>query len=333
MTPRNQVLIGNAIDLINCLKESSIDTVITSPPYFSLRDYGHIDQIGSETRVEDWINKLLLVIDGIARVLKPTGSLWLNIGDTYSRSIQKGAKPKSLLLGPERLGVELIKRGWIIRNKVIWAKTNPMPQSVKDRLSNSHEIIYFATRSNKYFFDLDLIREPHLTTRPPKKQKRSVSYKKHSLRSNLDIRHSGLKNMKMNGIIGHELGKNPGDVWQIATSNYSGAHFATFPESLITKPLLSTCPAKVCFTCGSPWIRAKHVNGQNTLTPNSLHATCNCKSETIPGIVLDPFMGAGTVAKAAEDLHRDWLGIELNPKYVSLINMRINKEEGGKNLY
>lgn len=135
MTGRNQLLVGDARKLLPSLTEGSVDCVITSPPYFRLRNYDERNQIGLEPNVAGWVNELRDIVRQLARVLKPTGSLWLNLGDTYSHHERDDARPKSLLLGPERLALAMTRDGWVIRSKVIWAKSNPMPTSVRDRLS------------------------------------------------------------------------------------------------------------------------------------------------------------------------------------------------------
>jgi DNA modification methylase len=127
VVPRNIIMVGDVRKRLADVPTASIDCVVTSPPFFNLRDYGVEGQIGLEGHVYEWVNELSLVMKGVARTLKPTGSVWLNLGDTYSRHEQFGARPKSLLLGPERLALRLIEDGWTIRNKVIWAKTNTMP--------------------------------------------------------------------------------------------------------------------------------------------------------------------------------------------------------------
>ena len=159
--PRNRVLVGDARQALARMPAAYVDCVITSPPYFQLRDYGIDGQIGLEASVNQWVDELRLVARGLARVLRPTGSLWLNLGDTYARRESFGGPRKSLLLAPERLLLALAADGWIVRNKIVWAKTNPMPHSVTDRLSNSYEVIYFLTRQPNYFFNLDAIRVPH----------------------------------------------------------------------------------------------------------------------------------------------------------------------------
>ncbi len=162
--PRGVVLVGDARQRLAELPAASVDSVMTSPPYFNLRNYGAPGQIGLEAHVEGWVDELRLVMRGVARVLKPTGSLWLNVGDSFSRHDRYGAPPKSLLLGPERLALALQQDGWIVRNRIAWVKQNTMPTSVRDRLACTWETVYLLTRSRYYHFDLDAIRIPHRST-------------------------------------------------------------------------------------------------------------------------------------------------------------------------
>jgi DNA modification methylase len=164
--PRNTILIGDARRRLAELPPESVDCVITSPPYFAARDYGQRDQIGHEPDADGWVDELRLVLVGVARVLKPSGALWLNLGDGYARHPDEGAPTKSLLLAPERVALALNADGWTLRNKVIWSKTNPMPSSVRDRLTCTYEVVYFFTRSQRCYFDLDAIREPLRTVQP-----------------------------------------------------------------------------------------------------------------------------------------------------------------------
>ena len=143
------------------LPASSIDCCVTSPPYYALRDYFVPGQIGLEPSVDDWVSDLVAVMAEVGRVLKPGGSLWLNLGDSFSRHPKFGAPAKSLLAAPERLLLALMREGWIVRSKVIWSKPNALPNSVADRLNLTYEVVYFLVRSPRYFFDLDAIREPH----------------------------------------------------------------------------------------------------------------------------------------------------------------------------
>lgn len=277
--PRRTILQGDAAVRLRDLPDGSVDCVITSPPYFLLRDYGTLNQIGLEGSVDEWVSRLLGVTAELARVLKPTGSFYLNVSDSYARHQRYGAPTKSLLLGPERLLLRLLDQGWIVRNKLVWSKPNPLPASVRDRLSCTWEPLYLLTRSPRYYFDLDAIREPHRTQRKPAPHTRPGKYEeaKPKWAGPLAGSNNGLLRARAEGRSGHPLGKNPGDVWTIPTAGYRGAHFATFPAALLTKPILASCPPG--------------------------------------GVVLDPFMGAGTVAIEAERLGRDWLGIELNPAY------------------
>ena len=166
-TPRNTILTGDAADRLATLEASSIDCVVTSPPYFRLRNYQHQGQLGAEPTIDQWVEHLRPVMQQLARVLVPTGTLWLNLGDAYSTHRREGAPRKSLLLGPERLALALLADGWIIRNQIIWAKTNTTPSSVTDRLACKHEVIYLLSRAPRYFFDLDAIRQEPLTKHPP----------------------------------------------------------------------------------------------------------------------------------------------------------------------
>lgn len=173
---RNRILVGDVRQRLAEVPGNSVDCVITSPPYYQLRDYGHAEQLGLEATVEQWADALAGVLREIGRVLKPTGAVWVNLGDSYSRHEKHGAPAKSLLLGPERLALKLLDEGWIVRNKIVWAKSNPMPSSVRDRLSSTSEVIYLLTRSGSYFFDLDAIRTPHRSTRGPRKESRFVPH-------------------------------------------------------------------------------------------------------------------------------------------------------------
>ena len=325
--PRNQILVGDARKVLATLPADSVDCIITSPPYFRLRNYQDSQQIGLEAHVDDYVHELLLVARKLARVLKPSGSLWLNLGDTFSRTDTQGAPEKSLVLAPERLALALVKDGWIARSSVIWAKSNPMPTSVRDRLSCTHEVVYFFVRRRRYFFDLDAIRVPHTSrlTRPA--HGRSVWSVPASWRGPSTGSNTGLNQLKVKGLVGHPLGKNPGDCWFLATAGYRGAHHAVFPEKLIERPLLATCPEKVCVRCGRPWLREPYKRLGCLAVAGQLRAACACDAATEPGIVLDPFMGSGTVASAASRLGRHWLGVELNPAFARLANERLRQLE------
>jgi site-specific DNA-methyltransferase (adenine-specific) len=321
---RNIVLVGDARQRLEKLPHESVDCVVTSPPYFNLRDYGDPAQLGLEDHVDEWVEHLRLVMGGLARVLKQTGSVWLNVADSFSRNGHAGAPTKSLLLGPERLVLALLDDGWLVRNRVTWVKPNPLPSSVQDRLACRWEVVYLLTRARHYYFDLDAVRVPHRSTRRPTSRRSIGSYPPPSARppdrkGDLTA-NTGLERLKVQGMVGHPLGKNPGDVWTLPSAHFRGQHFATFPEALVTLPLLATCPERVCRACGKPWNRRA---GRNVL--GELYATCECRASWQPGIVLDPFFGAGTVGVVAERYGRDWLGIELNPAFASLSRKRIQE--------
>ncbi len=339
--PRNTILVGDALTRLRELPTASVDSCITSPPYYQLRDYGVAGQIGLEATVTEWVEHLRQVLGEVARVLKPTGSLWLDLGDSYSRHAKYGAPPKGLLLAPERLLLALAADSWIVRNKVIWAKTNPMPHSVGDRLNTTYDVVYFLVRSRSYYFDLDRIREPHRSRggrRASHESERPTGWA-----GPLAGSQDGLRRARTAGVPGHWLGKNPGDVWRLPGSNYRDAHFATFPEALVLRPLLATCPEALCMACGRPWRRPVIVRRLGEVTPagadphvrrypatwrtvrqvGALEAACSCLAPTRPGVVLDPFFGAGTVGVVAAKHGRDWIGIELNPDYAALAERRI----------
>jgi site-specific DNA-methyltransferase (adenine-specific) len=326
--PRNQILSGDAKARLQDLPDQSVDSVVTSPPYFRLRDYGHPGQLGLEAHVAGWVDDLQTVLRECARVLVPTGTLWLNVGDAYSTHQREGAARKSLLLGPERLALALIEDGWTIRNKVVWAKTNTIPSSVTDRLSTKHEVIYLLTRSPRYYFDLDTIRVPHTSHAKPRKTgpDRSAPGDRPAWLGPNSDGDRGLAAMHAAGITGHPLGKNPGDVWSMSVSQFRGAHFATYPEHLVERMLLAGCPAHRCTRCRAPWIQPLKRDG-TTASRSPPQPTCACGAEREPGIVLDPFIGSGTTAIAAAKLDRDWLGIELNPEYIRLAEQRIASQK------
>jgi DNA modification methylase len=323
MTLRNAVLIGDVLERLHELPDESIDTVITSPPYFRLRDYGIEGQLGQEDHISAWVANLRAVCGELHRVLTPHGSLWLNVCDSYSSHPRFGAPKKSLLLGPEQLAQTLIKDGWTLRNKVVWAKPNPLPSPVKDRLTGTYEVVFFLTKRPSYFFDLDAIRETASYRRPPSKG----STMPRSALGDLAGSRDGLASMREKGLSSHPLGKNPGDVWRIGSTSYRGAHFATFPAELVRRPLLSSCPPQVCTSCERPWYRSsRQVSFRDGQPQPRPFVPCGCGAATRRGLVLDPFFGSGTVALVAERNQRDWLGIELNAAYLPLAEQRLDGE-------
>ena len=321
--PRNTILTGDARDVLAGLIPESVDCCVTSPPYANgLRDYGNSGQLGQERSVTAYVENLREVLSGVRRALKPTGSLWLNLGDSYARHPRQGVPRGSLLLTPQRMALALAADGWIVRNVVVWQKPNPLPQSARDRLSPTYEVVIFATKERRYFFDLDAIRIPHRSAEQARitPRERTRRYQGNN---------TGLGKLKAAGRVGNSRGKNPGDVWTVPTPADRLGHQATFPAALIERPILATCPERICVQCDRAWTRPTRIRSRRT-NEGMRHTRevgelrrCDCFAPARPGVVLDPFMGTGTTAIVAERLGRDWLGIELNPEYVKLAKQRI----------
>jgi DNA modification methylase len=319
--PRNTLLVGDALDRLRQLPDSSVDAVLTSPPYFRLRDYAADGQLGLEAHVDQWVDQLAAISVEVRRVLVPTGTYWLNLGDTYSAHQSQGAARKSLVMAPERLALRLQQSGWIIRNKIVWAKPNPVPSSIPDRLNCTYEVIYVLAKQPRYFFDLDAIRQPHHST--ANQAGKQAATRREAWRGPNGMAASGLQALKAKGIVGHPLGKNPGDVWTITPSGYHGAHHAVFPLALAERMIAAGCPEARCVHCRLPWTRRVIRALGGTATRAALAPTCECPTASEPGLVLDPFIGSGTTAVAAEGIARDWLGVELNPRFAAVAKDRI----------
>ena len=294
------LLLGDALQALQTLPAGSVDCIVTSPPYYGLRDYGTPDQYGLEPTPAAYVETMRALFGEARRVLADDGTLWLNLGDSYAyppgsthRQGQTGqrrdctftaetirgttALPTKNLIGvPWRAAFALQDDGWILRNEVIWYKHNAMPESVTDRLSSRHEHLFLFTKQQRYWFDLDAIREPH-TMRP---QRRPRGHKERQRLGVLPAQTHSTSQRDEPGIDGHPLGRNPGDVWDITTKPYPAAHFAVFPIEL---PLR-------CIKAG-------------------------CRPD---GTVLDPFSGSGTTGAAARQLGRKYIGIDLNPAYHDL---------------
>lgn len=317
---RNTILVGDALQRLRRLPDGSVDTVVTSPPYFRLRDYAATGQLGLESHVDEWVDQMAHIAAEIRRVLVPTGTFWLNLGDTYSTRPAEGAPRKSLLMAPERLALRLQQEGWIIRNKIAWVKPNSMPTSVKDRLNCAHEVIYVFAKQPTYFFDLDAIREPHKSL--ASKPRASSAATNDGWRGPNADTDRGLSRLKAEGRVGHPLGKNPGDVWRIAPRPVPG-HHAVYPIAVAHRAIAAGCPEARCTKCRLPWRRGVLRALGGTAVRTALAPSCECNECPERGLVLDPFMGSGTTAIAAERLQRDWLGIELNPDFAALAQGRI----------
>jgi DNA modification methylase len=289
---------------------------VTSPPYFGLRDYGHAGQIGLEQTPEQYIAAMVEVFRCVRDVLADDGTLWVNLGDSYGavggntyagfnerwngtggagskqdaalvgvtdRKIATGLKPKNLLGIPWRVALALQADGWILRQDIIWHKPNPMPESVRDRCTKAHEYIFLLSKSERYYFDSEAMREPcseDMKRRAAKGHTRGAGGKVDASRQDADtLRGEHAK------VIDVSNGRNRRSVWTVATRPYKGAHFATFPPALI----------EPCILAGS--------------RPGD--------------IVLDPFMGSGTTAAVAKQHGRQYIGCELNEDYWPLQEERI----------
>ena len=292
---------GDSLEVLRKLPAESVHCCVTSPPYWGLRDYGAEGQIGLEETPEQFLNRLVNVFTEVKRVLKPDGTLWLNIGDGYTsgnrgyRAPDKknparamsirpdtpdGLKPKDLIGIPWMVAFALRADGWYLRSDIIWAKPNPMPESVTDRPTKAHEYIFLLSKSERYFYDAEAVKEQSVSDHPS-----GNGFKR-------DVR---LSYRDKNGARGNENqwqvapSRNRRTVWTIATQPYPGAHFATFPQALVEPCILAGCPEG--------------------------------------GTVIDPFGGSGTVSLVAKRLGRGSIYIDLNPEYLQMALKRMGNQE------
>ncbi len=361
------------------------------PINWGLRDYGSNGQMGLEPTLEEYIGKMTAVFREVRRVLKDTGTLWLNMGDAYNsgsqfnqhssglgdakrysegargdwpghRKIMPGLKPKDLIGQPWRLAFALQADGWYLRSDIIWAKPNPMPESVTDRPTKSHEYVFLMSKQAKYFYDAEAIKEgvtggAHARgdgVNPKAKTPNGWDQENHGRAG------YGRFKTKQNesfsaAVAGVVNSRNKRTVWTIATQSYPEAHFATFPEKLVEPCIRAgTSERGYCAECGLPWVRVVEKDYSNPGNRKSngrrpgegfrdmgvrtfaqgkrlekhiktigWQPTCSCSADTVPGLVLDPFFGSGTVGVVAAQNGRNWLGIELNPEYIKLAKKRI----------
>ena len=373
---RHTIFNGDVLTCLKSLPECSVQCVVTSPPYWGLRDYGMPGQIGLEPTPEEYVEKMVDVFHEVRRVLRDDGALWLNLGDSYasawacgrrnvvgSGSLEDGkrdARPNRLVNGlkekdlvgiPWRVAFALQADGWYLRSDIIWSKPNPMPESVTDRPTKSHEYVFLLTKSSRYFYDADAVREGSGIWRgtdflPTSDKDRAGNGKTSATNGSFRNRTDAAR-----------IGRNRRTVWEIATQPTPEAHFATFPEALVEPCIKAgTSERGCCPKCGGPVVRVttskrlrrdeldpsdpryrpnrykgvySDINGrggagyteQATVgwTPS-----CGCDAEeTVPCVVLDPFGGSGTVAKVARDLGRSSILIELNPEYVGIAKKRL----------
>ncbi len=318
---RAALYVGDALDVLRTLPDESVQCCVTSPPYWGLRDYGVDGQLGLESDPQDYVSTIVDVFAEVRRVLAGDGTLWLNMGDSYAcggngardperwpkqsraegfRSTHakknSGLKPKDLVMMPARVALALQADGWWVRSDTIWHKPNPMPESVRDRPTRSHEYVFLLSKARRYFYDADAIAEPLVTSgqpntpdaiKSPHGQGFSRRAQKGKVPSGWDTRAGGHREKKGRYMRGNKERKhgvsdrdkngtrNARSVWTISTTPYPGAHYATFPPEL----------AERCILAGSR-----------------------------PGdTVLDPFGGSGTTAAVATGLGRNAIHIDLNP--------------------
>jgi len=323
MLELNKIYNGNCLDVLKTFPDNSIDCCITSPPYWGLRDYGVDGQLGLEKTPEEYVAHMVEVFREVKRVLKPEGTLWLNLGDSYSgggrgsgysdkqdsnkgtigmpRSIiADGLKPKDLVGIPWMVAFALRSDGWYLRQDIIWAKPNPMPESVTDRCTKSHEYIFLMAKSQKYYYDNEAIKETvsdstvlrlsqdidsqHGSDRVPGKTNgnmKAVRYGGNKYTNDPSV----FNRTKSGNAYDFREKRNKRSVWTVTTKPFKESHFATFPEDLITPCVLAGCPKS--------------------------------------GIILDPFMGAGTTGLVSVKYERNFIGIELNPEYIKMAEERI----------
>lgn len=300
--------VGDCIEVMRKLEAGSVQTCVTSPPYFGLRDYGVDGQIGLEPTPDEFVAKLVEVFREVHRVLRDDGTLWLNLGDSYAanrgsqppptntrnkaghvgqRRTVGGLKDKDLIGIPWRVAFALQADGWYLRQDIIWHKPNPMPESVHDRCTKAHEYLFLLSKGPRYYFDAEAIKEPVAEASIARLSQATLAQQAGSARV------PGKTNGNMKAV-GNTETRNRRSVWTVTTKPFKGAHFATFPERLI----------EPCILAGS---RAGDI-------------------------VLDPFMGAGTSAIVAKRLGRGYVGAELNPHYARIAEARIRAMQPGLSL-
>ncbi|HQP72034.1 MAG TPA: site-specific DNA-methyltransferase, partial [Methanoculleus sp.] len=325
-------------------------------------------QIGLEPTPEEHVEKMVEVFREVRRVLRDDGTLWLNYGDCYAASGRKDEngcsnrsefpempgrspsgplKPKDLVGMPWRIAFALQADGWYLRSDIIWSKPNPMPESVTDRPTKSHEYVFLLSKRPRYFYDADAIREAHKEPNRGNGERDRVNYNTGGIigRGRVGEYEEGVR-------LYNPAGRNRRTVWEIATQPMPDAHFATFPEALVEPCIKAgTSERGCCPECGAPWRRvtergentgkngrydasettlrndaAKHSGriGETPVHTVGWQPSCTCgREETMPCVVLDPFGGSGTVAKVARDLGRSSISCELNPEYVEIAKKRL----------
>lgn len=323
-----EIKIGDCREVLKTMADQSVNCIVTSPPYFGLRDYGVEGQMGLESTPEEFVAGMVEVFREVRRVLRDDGTLWLNIGDSYAndtkwggstsgkhvkavhgatgigrRRTNTGLKSKDMMMIPARLALGLQADGWYLRQDIIWSKPNPMPESVTDRCTKSHEYIFLLSKSPKYFFDQNAILEPaspNTHARLAQDVQAQVGSPRVPGKTNGNMKAVGRrfdpgKGNKNNISFDAAMAimpaeRNKRSVWTVTTQPFKEAHFATFPPALIEPCILAGCPKG--------------------------------------GVVLDPFGGAGTTGLVADRLQRNAVMIELNPAYAEIARNRLQADAG-----
>lgn len=324
----SSILQGDCLEVLKTLPSESVDCCVTSPPYYGLRNYGVDRQLGLENTIEEYISNMVAVFREVKRILKPEATLWLNLGDSYAGSgkglgsshgkavftdsdighkmnILDNCKPKDLIGIPWMVAFALRADGWYLRQDIIWSKPNPMPESVQDRCTKSHEYIFLLSKSSRYYFDNEAIKEDTISVydlHDGWKDGQRCSNKKipsgwdtskgsHHLKTGRYGGNKYTKNQevffrtKSGSLYTQTEKRNKRSVWTVTPKAFKESHFATYPPDLIEPMILAGCPEG--------------------------------------GIVLDPFFGSGTTGLVAKNLQRDFIGIELNQNYISMAKNRI----------
>jgi len=369
--------VGDAREVLAELPANSADCCVTSPPYWGLRDYGAAGQLGLEAHPEAYVAALVAVFAEVRRVLTSVGTLWLNLGDTYAakargsdlgwdksrlsnpgysqkaqgaslrdlgerhRGKAAGLKDKDLVGIPWRVAFALQAAGWWLRSDIVWAKPNPMPESVTDRPTKSHEYVFLLSKRKTYYYDNEASKEPSLV--------RSSGNHARVPRAEVAGLAGGGQQAGHVPYEGDGSGRNMRSVWDIATQPYKDAHFATFPEELPRRCITAGCPEWVCTVCCKPRERlverqtVREHGGTREMGKTPLPVVRagwrngGPTSETVgwtdcghgayrAGVVLDPFIGSGTTALVARNQGRHAIGIELNPEYAELAAARLAQQ-------
>ena len=368
---------GDVLDRLREMPDESVQCCVTSPPYWGLRDYGVEGQIGLEASPDEHVQKLVEVFREVRRVLRSDGVLFCNYGDAYAAnrsyqvpdnkhcdvgnsrgmSVPSGLKPKDLIGLPWMLAFALRADGWWLRSDIVWHKPNPMPESVTDRPTKAHEYVFLLSKSARYFYDAEAIREATTGNAHSRRKDNGTTAKQDA------TARSGAHNEAGKGMAGNIplANRNARTVWTINPQPTPEAHFATFPEALAERCILAGTSAHgACSKCGAPWERVvdahpatfrptpydsgrpdgmtlrgtQFVGGSRSTVGWS--PTCDCRGgggthgqpyAARPCLVLDPFAGSGTTLLVAERLGRDSLGIELNPEYVAIAERRIRARD------